>query len=102
MSHGARGVSVPYVTETGEGSMHPRRPACDHSQESSMTVELAQHRITELLKTYGDDVHEGQPEQVAGRWIENGFEEPEQVRACIEAGITDPETARARTDTGSG
>lgn len=65
-----------------------------------MTVELALSQITEVLRSFGEDVNEGQPEQVAGRWVGNGFEDPDEVRAWLEAGIVDPEEARTRVEQG--
>ena len=50
--------------------------------------------LIELIKRQDGSVHEGQPEQVAGRWIENGFEDPEEVERWLAKGITSPEDAR--------
>jgi hypothetical protein len=54
--------------------------------------------IIDLLVERGLD--EGQPQQVAGRWIENGFEDAAEIGRWLDEGCTDPEDARAQRDAG--
>jgi hypothetical protein len=49
--------------------------------------------IVHILERHGAD--EGQPEQVAGRWVEAGFEDPGEIDRLLERGIRTPEEARA-------
>jgi hypothetical protein len=49
--------------------------------------------IIAVLERHG--VAEGQPEQVAGRWVEAGFEDPGEIERLLERGFKTPEDARA-------
>ena len=40
------------------------------------------------------DADEGQPEEVAGRWVEAGFEDPSEIDRLLERGLRTPEDAR--------
>jgi hypothetical protein len=48
--------------------------------------------IVAVLERHGAD--EGQSEQVAGRWIEAGFEDPGEIDGLLGRGVRTPEEAR--------
>lgn len=56
--------------------------------------EIDVEAIIGLLKRR--NVDEGQPEQVAGRWIEAGFEDPAEIERLIEQGVTPEQGAEIR------
>ncbi|HVL32639.1 MAG TPA: hypothetical protein VM600_03555 [Actinomycetota bacterium] len=56
-------------------------------------AEISVPDIIEVLTARGLD--EGQPEQVAGRWVEAGFEDPADIERLIDAGVSTPEQALA-------
>ena len=48
--------------------------------------------IVDVLERHGAD--EGQPDQVAGRWVEAGFEDAGEIDRLLDRGIKTPEEAR--------
>ncbi len=55
--------------------------------------------IVAVLERHGAD--EGQPQEVAGRWVEAGFEDAGEIDGLLERGLRSPEEARAQVGSSS-
>jgi len=61
-------------------------------QEPTPNLEVDVGAIVAVLERHG--ASESQPEEVAGRWVEAGFEDPVEIDRLLEEGISTPEEAR--------
>lgn len=50
--------------------------------------------IVEVIAARGERVHGGEPQQLAGSWVEAGFEDAAEIGAWIDAGFVQPDEAR--------
>lgn len=62
----------------------------DKSETPNLEVDVG--AIVAVLERHGAD--EGQPDEVAGRWVEAGFEDAGEIDRLLERGIRTPEDAR--------
>ena len=66
----------------------------DRNQGPTPDLEVDVGAIVAVLERHGAD--EGQPQEVAGRWVEAGFEDPDEIERLLERGLSTPEKARAQ------